>query len=134
MVQSQPRMDQAQRHKNAADRNQAFAREILECYPDWSTTACFYSALHYVQQYASACGERVSGHVHRGKWIAGRKELREMRWFYDQLEAFSNTTRYQCPPPGHFLLDSKTVGTKVFSYLRQVQRAVAQAMQRLQAG
>lgn len=128
MIKNRARSDA---HRDQAERNQSFARDVVEEAPDWSTTVAFYSALHFVQQYAVARGEDIIGHEQRARFLIARGDLRRIRRTYDKLKGFATITRYDCPPEDHFLRDPEKVRVIVFPLLGEVNRCIDLAIRRL---
>ena len=120
-------------HRNQAERNEEFARRIVQDVPDWSTTAAFYAALHFVDQYAEALGRRLSDHAARNEWLIQRREMRRIGRQYDKLRSYATVARYYCPRPSHEVRTSQVVQTRIFSLMGQVKHCVDQAMRKLQA-
>lgn len=124
----------AKRHRDQAERNQEFARDIVDDVPGWSTTVTFYAALHLVDEYAAALGFSPFGsHGARNGWLIHCKEMRSIGRQYDELRWYASIARYNCPPVGHDVRTPEVVKTRMFSLKGQVRRGVDLAMRKLES-
>jgi len=124
----------AKRHRDQAERNQEFARHIVDDVPDWSTIITFYAALHFVDEYAAALGLSPFGsHGARNGWLIRCKEMRSIARQYDHLRSYASIARYNCPPVGHDVRTPQVVKTRMFSLKAQVKRCVDLAMRKLES-
>jgi hypothetical protein len=82
-------------HRRQADHNQAFLDSIDAArFPDWTTTAAFYKAVHLVQALFAASGHQCRSHSSRNKLL--RLKFATVWKQYHPLYSFSRLARYWC--------------------------------------
>lgn len=120
-------------HREQAQSNEAAAQSVRTSYPDWAITMCFYSALHWVEQYASMQGCDIekeykekgkSRHDRRRQYvikIASNLSNKNLRLAYLALEEESKNARYL-----------KNLNKSAIAYYTQDKNKVTNAFQKLQ--
>lgn len=96
-------MATAREHLDWAEQNEAFARSLDRKYQvdiNWTITALFYSAVHYVDSYFAARGTRPPDHETREKQIRELLFFTSIRKDYKRLKDMSREARYELAPYG----------------------------------
>jgi len=93
-----------ERYLLQAKSNENAAHSVENTYPDWTVTMCFYSALHWVEYYASQHGDDIksqfqekSPHDSRRGYVrklAKKLDNKRLEKLYNQLEDASQQARY----------------------------------------
>lgn len=93
-----------ERYLLQAKSNENGAHSVEKTYPDWTVTMCFYSALHFVEYYASRYGDDIrsqfpekSPHDSRRGYVrklAKKLDNRRLEKLYNDLENASQKARY----------------------------------------
>ncbi len=95
---SAPAFISPQQHRDQAERNEVLANELVGECPEWALTVGFYTALHYVCQYAATYPHPPTSHKGRERWFHKHPELDAIFLAYRDLFRWSEAARYNCPP------------------------------------
>lgn len=88
----------AAEHLGKARENEEFARSLgttTRCSIEWSVTANFYAALHYVQAYFAARQITFKLHTNRATALARGAKLNGIYQDYRELQDLSEAARYE---------------------------------------
>ncbi len=115
-----------------AKSNEQAARSVVNSYPDWAVTICFYAALHWVEYYACINGSDIeqefegrSPHESRRDYVKNlSRQLgnRNLIKVYENLEKESRKARYL-----------EDISTNAKAYYTKNKSKVTISLQNLQA-
>ena len=98
-------MPTIEKHLDQVRRNEALAHRLLNepgAVPEWAITLLFYAAVHLVEAYFAYVGvphpdpPQRQTHANRRRLMRERVELSDTRAIFYQLQADSETMRYEC--------------------------------------
>jgi HEPN domain-containing protein len=95
-------MADAKSHTRQAHSNRNLAEFLLKhnCYPDWVATACFYSALHYIDAFLANWGDiHPTDHAMRDSLVNRLSLPVDVQDAYNELKHCSFAARYLCRAP-----------------------------------
>lgn len=85
-------------HRAQAEENYALADQMFHTSPLWANVIAFYSALHYLDEYAACKKVYFVNHYERLRWLQNQPELDPITAKYNGLYVRSRIARYDCPP------------------------------------
>jgi hypothetical protein len=115
------------KYRQRAEENGKLAHALVNQSPIWATVIAFYSAVHYVNQYACLKGCQLRSHPERGNYIADTPALRPISRQYNRLQEYSEACRYS-PEPDLKYHDPTWACREVFSRLGDIVACIDKAM------
>jgi hypothetical protein len=96
-------LETSYRHINWARQNEEFAKSLdpkFNIDANWAITAVFYAAVHYVDAYFAARGQRPVDHDEREQKLNRDDFFASVRKIYKELKRLSREARYEMAPYG----------------------------------